>query len=57
MDHAWKLHKRVLDKSLHEIDKIQCGFMPGRSTAGDVGAQKANEEAQCKGKKNTFCFC
>ena len=38
-EHAFKLYKKIFDKRLNEvvdIDKMQCGFMPGRGTVDAV---------------------
>ena len=55
LEHAFKLHEKVLDGCLHEvgdIDKVQYGFMPGRGTVDAVFVLKRlSEKFRAKNKK------
>ena len=59
-EHAFKLYKKIFDKRLNEvgdIDKMQCGFMPGRGTVDAVFVlRRLSEKFRAKNKKIFFIF-
>ena len=60
LEHGMKIFERILEKRLRskiEIDRMQCGFMPGRGTIDAIFIlRQLQEKYISKKKKLFFCF-
>ena len=55
MEHGIKIYERVLDKRLREviqIDEMQFGFMPGRSTVDAIFIMRQKQKKSLEGNEN-----